>query len=266
VLASLVTLPVFLALLTGDVLPPPAPFELPPIDPDDGSGEPPVGVPNLNIPDGPVASGTDVHGERRLANPEPFARQHAFSIGAVGKGGYSIGHVWNLPYTSVPSPGVGLRARYRLQLNESWRMTADGTISVGGSDDGSVVSVGSYRATFGVGHLWFDLGWLQWWTTAHLGFESFLLIPVPLYGFSNELILLPIRWSWLIWSITGVLDTDLYVIVPSITVALSTAVVVPIWFMWVGGEVLAEGQGIVAGVANAAGGSVQARVITGFVF
>jgi hypothetical protein len=268
------SIPLLFAALHSDAIPPPEPFELPPVDPVDDVIPPPSDAPkpgpakpNLNVPEGtPASPNVTVDGERRVGNPEPFTREHGFSLGVVGKGGYSIGHVWSVPYWSVPSPGVGLRARYRLRLNEWWRLTTDGTVSIGGSDDGSIISVGSYRATFGVGRLWFDLGWLQWWTTMHLGFESFLLIPVPLVGVSNELVLMPIRWSWLIWSITGVLDTDLYVIVPSITVALSTAVVVPIWFTWVGAEVLAEGQGIVAGVANAAGASVQARMITGFVF
>lgn len=48
--------------------------------------------------------------------------------------------------------------------------------------------------------------------------------------------------------------------------SLSTAVVVTIWFKWVGIEVIGEAQAIVAGVANAIGASAQARVITGFAF
>lgn len=253
--------------------PPPEPFELPPVD----ESAPPAAKPNTepdraparaDPPQTPTSSdgGPPVVENRVRGNPEPFTREHGFSLGLITKAGYSIGHLWNIPFTSVPTPGVGLRGRYRLMLAPTWRFTVDGSVSIGGSDDGSAVSVGSYRATAGVGHRWFDFGWFQWWTTLHAGFESFFLIPVPLMGVSNEFVLTPIRWSWLIWSNVLVIDTDLYVIVPSVTGTISSSVVVPIWFTWVGAEVIAEGQGIVAGVANSVGGSIGARLLTGFVF
>ena len=256
--------------------PPPEPFELPPVDesspPASKPSAPPVRAPTTKSrPDaGGSASTNDIDApvveDRVRGNPEPFTREHGFSLGLITKAGYSIGHVWNIPFTSVPTPGVGIRGRYRLMIAPAWRFTVDGSVSIGGSDDGSAVSVGSYRATAGVGRRWFDFGWFQWWTTLHGGFESFFLVPVPLLGVSNEFVLTPIRWSWLIWSNVFVVDTDLYVIVPSVTGTISSSVVVPIWFTWIGAEVIAEGQGIVAGVANSVGGSVGARLLTGFVF
>ncbi len=191
--------------------------------------------------------------------------EHRFSLALSGKWGASASHVWNIPNLGT-APGVGVRVRYRLRFLPQWRFTGDLTGIIGGADDGTgyLAIGGNYRATMGLSHRWFDFGWVSLWTEAHKGVESLVYVPVPIFGFGQELNLYPVRQPWFVWSVTGTLDTDLYVIAPSVTASLSTAAQARFWGAFVGLEALVEGQVIVAAVANAASASAQIRLVAGY--
>ncbi len=225
----------------------------------------------LLVPAGLHAQQTDAEEPEKSAEskeprePEEPARdlRHHSKIGASARIGASVGHVLAVPF-AMALPGGGGSLRHRYHFAEDWFLEARMQLSLGADETG--VLGGGYGLTGAIGYMWWDVGWSEFRSDLHLGIASYSLIPLPMLGLGHELSFFPVHNEWFVWEIEFELGTDILLIVPDLSAGISTSAAVAFGSMLVGVELAADGDVLVAIVANSASGALSATLYAGFAF
>lgn len=248
----------------------------PPLDPVDASLSVPENSPIH--PENNNASSAIPTSHQHLSDQEISAKSHSLNVmnptnwkhelrlGGSGSWGAQAGVAFwvTAPYVfpgASTFPGMGIAGHYRAMMTQKTRLTFSFTTSAGGANDETGYNfTGGYGLSISAGMNWFDLGWLQLWTDAHVMARSRWWFPIPQWGLGADLVF--ILWSakYFQWDATLALDTDAVLILPVVSAAASTEMEARYNNLGVGVNVQVRGGASVLGVVNAVSATADAQL------
>ncbi len=228
------------------------------------SDRPPAASSNVDeTPTEPSADAPKSVDESEVFVPRTSLRPFSFEVGGVGRAGGVAGHVWAVPAVG-PALGGGGRFRLRYAFSPAWEISGSAGAVVGAADDGSL---GFGYNGFATLHLnWIRLSWLRLQSATHAGLTGFLLFPIPTFGFTHSATFYPVNLEFFRWNIRLGIVTDVLLVVPHLGADVATGVEFFFGPVVIGAEVRAEGDLLIAVIANQASALAVAELSVGFRF
>jgi hypothetical protein len=212
-----------------------------------------------------AASPTSEHTAHQDAQSTQQAAEQLFSgeLGLSGRFGGTIGHVLAAP-VGFALPGAGFDLKLRLALPLAFYLESRAGFSLGVDESG--VLGGGYGLLGAIGYRWFDESYATFSSDFHLGLSSYPLIPVPAVGTYHKLSFKLVHTNWCEWDAHLKANLDLLLIAPNASAGAATSFKFLLGDWQAGLEAGAEGEVLIAAVANFASGTLFARVLLGLDF